>query len=696
MRAHPAVLMTVALVIAALMAAPARAAGGTSYTWVGNSVTAGADNHSWSDQRNWDPVGVPGDGDSVTIEQPGPGDCFAHVDAVPTVSLVDFTLLQNPGLCTTSVTGGAITVTGTFTWNGAELATPTTVSSTGTISGSNGEQGTLAADLDVTGAISLTSLTGPGALTLDAGKTLTIEPGASLESSGTNDIGGSACCTTPAKIHNLGTIAVDGGTLSLSAAQLDQWATVATTSGGTLVTSNGPVTTDSAGSYTGNGTWQLLDRSTANFAGTQTLGHDFVIDYGGLTSTFSSTLSGAATLAGTGTFSWTGGRIEAALTIAHGTRMVVNGAHTGGAERVLEGLDTTGGGPPVPVTQTNHGTIAVANGATISTAGSAHLVNAVDGAMSFAPGTEVSAQGCCTSPDRLVNAGTVSVLPTAGSGVLFSQISYQSTGTTSIAAGRTLSLIEAPNTLSSGTIVGGGVLSITGPTAISGTVALAAHTRVQLGTHGSLDGNGKLAGPGSLRWTGGALSGRPVFSPGDGIAASGADTKTVANVGGGSTPSLVRFTVPTTIAAGTTNHHDVFVLSSSRLVFAAPTTVGRFTEFDDGVLENDSAMSIHSATVAIRNYTQPSPGSLLIDVVSGGHGTVQSIGAVTLQGKLLVHNTVHPGAGSSIIVVKAQTLTGSPSCVGTSGTGAGSGHWAASQTSTQLVLHWRNGAPPHC
>lgn len=684
----------VTIVVAAVSTTPAHAAGGTSYTWVGNSTNSQADNHSWTDQRNWNPVGVPGDGDSVTIAQPGSSDCFAHVDAVPTVSLVNFTLLQNPNLCTTSVTGGAITVTGVFTWNGGKLATPTSVGS-GTISGGNGQQSTLASDLDVTGALALTGLTGQGALTVVAGTTLTIEPGASVESSGTNAIGGSACCTTPAKIHNLGTIAVDGGSLTISAAQLDQWATLATSLHGTLVTSDAPITTDSAGNYTGNGEWQLLDRSSAQLSGTQTLGPAFTIDFGGLTSTFSSTLSGTATLSGTGTFSWTGGVIEAALTIAHGVTVHVDGAHTGGAGRVLKGTDTSGN-QAVPVTQINHGRFSVGNGATITTAASAHLVNAGDGLMSFEPGTALSAQSCCTTPDRLVNAGTVSVLPTTGSSVGFSFLSYQSSGVTAIAAGRTLALTDAPDTLSTGTITGGGTMSIAGPTAIPGTVSLAAHTHVQVQPHGSLDGNGKLAGSGSLRWTGGALSGRPVLSPGDGITASGADLKTVANVGGGSTPSVVRFAARTTFAAGTSQHHDVFALSSSRLVLAAPTTVGRFTEFDDGLLENDSLLSLHSATVAIRNYTQPSTGSLLIDVVNGGHGTIQSIGTVALHGKVQVHNTVQPGAGASIVVVKAQTFTGGPSCVGTSGTGAGGGHWAATHTSTQLVLHWRRGAPPRC
>src|SRR3954452_10189957 len=72
---------TVVLVLGLMYAVPVAAhASGTTYTWVGNTQLAGADNHSWTDGRNWSPEGVPGDGDSVVIEQPSNSDCFAHVD----------------------------------------------------------------------------------------------------------------------------------------------------------------------------------------------------------------------------------------------------------------------------------------------------------------------------------------------------------------------------------------------------------------------------------------------------------------------------------------------------------------------------------------------------------------------------------------------------------------------------------------
>jgi hypothetical protein len=136
------------------------------------------------------------------------------------------------------------------------------------------------------------------------------------------------------------------------------------------------------------------------------------------------------------------------------------GAHTGGAGRVLEGLDTSAA-PAHPVSQTNHGALAIGDGAGIITAGGARLVNASDGLLQMEPGTSISAQGCCAAPDRLTNDGVFSVLPTSNGGpVVLTGISYRSGATTEIASGRTLTLTGgAPGRLDSATVNGGGRLT---------------------------------------------------------------------------------------------------------------------------------------------------------------------------------------------------------------------------------------------
>jgi hypothetical protein len=670
----------------------------TTYTWVGNSQPSGGDNHSWTDAQNWDPNGVPGDGDSVIIEQPSQDDCFAHVDAVPTVSLTNFTLAEDPALCTTSVTGGNITVEGSFQWNGGSLETPTTISANaaGTVSGSNQRRNALTAELDVFGDLTLTGTTGDGSMQILAGTTLHLEPGATLVSGGPNEIDGSACCTTPAFVRNEGTISVNGSTLTLSALGLKQQAEVATTLNGQLVTAGAVVTTDASTDYTGNGGWLLEERTAARFGGTVTIGHDFRIDFGGLNSTFSSSLGGTATLAGSGTFAWTGGVIETNLTIGHSVAVEVSGAHTGGAGRVLEGLDTSGSSSQ-PVTQTNHGTITVAGGATITTAGSARLTNASDGVLEMEPGTSLAAQGCCTSPDRLVNAGVLTVLPGSGGPAVLDAISYRSTAKTQIASGRTLSLIDgAPGTLTDATITGGGHLAVNTPVAVSGTVNLSGTTKLVLGDHGSLDGDATFGGAGSIGWTGGALSGHPVLAATGGTSISGTDQKVIANIGGGSTPSNVQLDAPTTIAAGASSAHDVINLGSSTLVLAAHTTAGAFTDFAGGTLADAAKLTIDAGTVSARNLTQRSSGVLDLNRTASAHGTVQVLEAATVHGAIAVHNTAKPGSGASMTVLKADAVTGSISCVATSGSGANTGHWAAKVTTDKVRLAWRTGKAPHC
>jgi hypothetical protein len=689
------------LVLAPSIAVPEAAqAAGTSYTWVGNTQTAGADNHSWTDARNWSPAGVPGDGDSVVIEQPSSADCFAHVDAVPTVTLTDFTLLEDPTLCTTSVTGGSISVSGTFEWNGGQLNSPTTLgaSATGTIDGSNQRLNALTQDFEVDGQLTLDGVTGSGTLQILHGELLHIAAGGSLASSGTNEIDGSACCTDPAKVSNDGTVSLGAGTLTISVAEFDQLATLATSAGGELVTTGAPVTTGATGSYTGNGRWTIENHAAAIFSGTQTLGAGFHLEFGGLTSTSTSTLGGTVTLAGTGSFDWTGGVLEAQLTIAHGVAAHVSGVHTGGAARVLQGRDSSLGGPGVPVTQTNHGTITVTAGATISTSAQAKFVNAADGVLTLAPGTSIAGQSCCVSPDRIVNAGTVKVTGATGSAVPITFLSYQSTGTTAIAAGQALQLSGgATGKLTGGTVTGGGQLDIATPVSVAGTVNVAADTTLLVDTHGTLDGTATVGGTGTMSWTGGSLIGSLTVSPSGGIAVSGTAAKTVANSSSGAA-SQVTFAAPTTIGAGTSSAHDVVGIgSASSLLLQSATAAKTFVEFAGGQLVNEGALSIGTGQLFVTALQQTAPATTAVTLAAAHNGLIHVTGTATMQGALVLHNTYQPAAGATVSVLKANAVQDSLSCIRTTGTGStgtNASHWADTSTSVQLRLKWRPGSTP--
>ena len=408
-----ALLPVLAVLATSLVAAPAGAVTGTTYTWVGSTVDPNADHHSWTDARNWSPQGVPGNGDSVIVQQPSPGQCTAHVDNVPTVTLTDFTLREDPALCGSSVHGGAITVTGTFTWNGGNLDSPTTLAagSTGTVSGANNRLDSLTQQLEVGGSLTLTGLTGTGNggnLRITAPQVLHVQPGGTLRSQGDNAVTNTSCCVNPARIVNDGTLEVDTGTLSVHAVAVDQKAVLIAMNSGRLLSTGAPVTATDGAGYTGSGSWAIENVSHARFDGTQTFGPDFHLELGGLDVDAGSTFAGTTTLAGSGTFDWTGGTLEANLTVGPSFHVNVSGAHTGNGRRVLAGTDTTVS-PVVPVTITNHGALDLGDGAAVDSASGAHVVS--DGTVTVAAGTTLGtgAGALSLTGGVLTGLGTVSM-----------------------------------------------------------------------------------------------------------------------------------------------------------------------------------------------------------------------------------------------------------------------------------------------
>lgn len=459
MRIHLLALAVAAAFVTLLPAAPAHAAG-TRFTWVGSSQDPTADNHSWTDARNWSPQGVPGNGDSVSIAQPNGSHCTAHVDNVPTVTLTDLTLRQTPDLCGTSINGGQLTVTGTFTWDGGALASPTTLAagSVGTINGTNDRQNGLAQDLDVAGSLSLTGVTGRAALLISNPSVLHVLPGGTLTSVGDNLVTFLSCCNNPARVTNDGTVAVDGGTFEVDAVAFDQDGTLTASGGGRLLSTAAPVTAGDGASYDGTGGWTIHDRSHAVVTGTQTLGPDFHLELGSLTDQSGSTLAGAAVLAGSGTFDWSGATIEADLTVAHGVTVHAAGVPTHNGRRVLQGSDTTVT-PAVPAPFTIHGRLVVDQGAEIGTAGTARLVIASDGTLSLAPGSAFDSGACCVSPDRIVNHGTVEVTDGPGSDpVVVTNVFLDSDGDVAVPTGQVLELNQVV-TVRGGTLLGTGTLA---------------------------------------------------------------------------------------------------------------------------------------------------------------------------------------------------------------------------------------------
>ncbi|GAA3824276.1 hypothetical protein [Nocardioides panacisoli] len=455
--------MAVMAAFVALLPAPAHAAGGTSYTWIGSSQDPAADNHSWTDARNWSPNGVPGNGDSVSIAQPNGTHCTAHVDDVPTVTLAGFRLLQTPDLCGTSINGGQITVTGTFTWDGGVLNTATTVAAgaAGTIGGTNGELDVLSQNLDVGGTLGLSGLPGTSTTPGDPGTpalrivnpfVLHVLPGGTLTSTGDNKVNFLSCCNNPARITNEGTVAVDGGTFEVDAVAFDQDGTISASNGGRLLSTAAPVTAGDGASYEGSGSWTIHDHSHAVLSGTQMLGPDFHLELGTPEDQAGGTLQGTAVLEGTGTFDWSGTTIEAALTVAHGVTLRASGEPPNNGRRILAGMD---GSVPTPLTV--HGRFVVDDGAVIGTGVHSLIEIASDGTLSLAPGSSINGDSCCVSPDQVVNHGTL-VVP-SGTGVAdIHNEALDSDGTISLADDAVVQA-NLGVTLSGGTLLGAGTVA---------------------------------------------------------------------------------------------------------------------------------------------------------------------------------------------------------------------------------------------
>jgi len=566
-------------------------ASGTSYTWIGNSQSPSADNHSWTDPDNWEPNGIPGTGDSVKIDAPDPLHCTVGVDGIPAVSLSSLTVTATG--CGTTLTGGPITVTGSFVWDGGRLNGDLTVDGTGSVSGLNSHLNTLNGNLTIGGTMTLSHLADSGAsnqggLRIIDPHSLHVLGSGILTSSGTNAIQYLACCVNPATIVNDGTMQISGGDLTVHAVEVEQNGTLETAAGADLVDDGAPATAADGASYSGAGRWLVEDVGALTLAGTQTLGSGFHLALGdGQTG---ATLGGTATLTGPGGVDWIGGTIQGHLTIAHGTTLSASGTTNNNGKRFLSGSTSAGAS-----TLTNHGSISFADGAGMMTGYVAKLTNSSDGRISLAPGTTFSTLGCCVNPNKVINAGGQLVVPSGSSTdpVLLDGVAYEDTaGTASIHAGDTLQLNEAPSSLTGTSVSGGGTLGIAAPTSVSGTDTIGSGSTLALSTGGSLDGTATVGGSGRTTWTGGSVSGQVTIATSGGVTASGTDLKTIANIAGGPTPSKVTLKVPFSIAAGTADHHDTVDVGQSALYLTGTTTLADNTDLTDGTVRNSGRLTV--------------------------------------------------------------------------------------------------------
>lgn len=630
----------------------------TSYTWVGSSQDPHADNHSWTDPLNWDPQGVPKDGDSVAIAPPDGDHCAAHVDGVPAVQLQQFTLTV-AGFCSASVTGGPVEVSKLMTWDSGVIDTPVVVDAGGQALITGGEDKELSQNFTVDGTLSLVGAT----VQLDDPHSVSVDPGGTLESAGDSLITFQRCCGDPAHVLNKGTVSVTG-TLQIDAVQFDQRGTVALGSGDVLQLTKAPMTASNGARYTGSGRMRIWTQTDAVMNGKQNLGKGFHLELGDDGSSGAS-LGGTATFTGTGTFDWSGGTLMANLTIAHGVKTVLSGANDGNGRRLLFGQDTSSG-KGVRATVTAHGPIVVDQHANLFTQYRAHLVVAADGSLSLAPGTGIDASTCCTRPDTITNDGGTIGVPadTAGDGpAVLDGVAYAATGgTTSIAKGAELQLTGRPRSaLSDTTITGGGMLTVIDPTTVAKTVTVDSGTTLHLaGSYGSLDGTATVGGEGTVLWTGGALSGHLTIGAKGGLTLSGDETKEVDKIHGGRKASTVTVTAPMTMAKGTKTAANPLDAGGSSMTFGGKTTINAYAELVDGRLTNTGTLAFTAGakgTVDVDyNVVLVNQGTLALQSGTvAANGIIRQASGTTTLGS---GTTLSLGYSSHPLSVTGGTLTG--------------------------------------
>jgi hypothetical protein len=298
------------------------ACSGTSYTWTGNG-----DASSWGNAKNWNPNGVPGACAADSVDIP----IEANIAGMPTTTLASLTVDASAG-SDGSLAGGTVTVTGHFELDGGALAATVDLplGATGTIGGPGNSKGIgdsgigLPGQINVSGTLELNDLSGTGGSLFLGGSgsrgVIDVASGATLTSTGTDNIDANCCDTQNGTLMNSGTVDVTDGTLGLFGAEFQQSSAVVVGSGA-LLDDDAPVTLASGSSYSGMGRMLLdLNARPAMLAGNISLGSGFNLELGPQACT-----EGTSTISGAGSFDFTGGNLTGHLTIAKGTTMHVTG-----------------------------------------------------------------------------------------------------------------------------------------------------------------------------------------------------------------------------------------------------------------------------------------------------------------------------------------------------------------------------------
>jgi outer membrane autotransporter protein len=534
--------------------------------------------------------------------------------------------LNDDAGATTTLNGGTLTITG-----GGTVAGVVAGSGNLTVNG-----GTL--------ALSNTANTAGGTLTVSTGTLVLGSWGGSVNNSSVVDLQSTAAVS--GTFTNSGTITnstngafgltgldefVSNGTINAGSGSLNVSAANVTFQNG--YTSSGTVT------FTGSGT--LTEERTAGNAPA------YSGDYGStnLATNAAGVFATSGSVTTTGNFTQNSSEtvtIAAGDTLTAGT-ITVNAGSGGisvGAGSTLAGTGNT---------LNNAAFIAVAAGGSVTDAGAVN--NLAAGTITFADGGTLAADTDVSGDEGISNAGTLNIngtstvtASTGGSGI------FSNTGTTTVAAGATLSVAGIGAT--GLTNASGGLLTLNG--ALTGNLSALAGSTTNVASTGSVSGTTTNAGTLS---SGGTLTGA-VTNTGALTLSGGSLGATLDNAGTGT----VNVTGSTSVTGNVTNTSA----SATAVTVAAGMTLTTPLLDNDagtvalngalvGALDNASGATVNVASTGSVSGTSTNAGTMS----SGGTltGAVANTGALTLSGGSLGATLGNAGTGT-VNVTGSTSVTG--------------------------------------
>ncbi|WP_407051591.1 autotransporter-associated beta strand repeat-containing protein [Methyloraptor flagellatus] len=502
---------------------------------------------------------------------------------------------------TVNLTGGSLTLSGSSYLNfGSGTGTFNLSGGSFTVGGTNGIRGTGAFNFDGGTLVAGAGLTTSNAMTINAGKTATINTnGNTATLSGVLSGSGALTKTGTGSLILSGTNTYSGGT---------------TISAGTLQLG--------AGGTTGMVPGDITDNGDLAFNRSDDLTYSAIVSG---TGSLTQAGSGILTLSGANTFG--GGVIVSAGTLSVGSDGVM-GASTGA-------VTLAGGGILSPSAAfssgravhfgTGGGTIDIASGNDLTLTGT---LDGSGGLTKSGAGTLILSGAASYTGATTISAGSVQINGTsfssdiANSGTLFfgSDLTYAGTlsGTGTVTKNGTGTLIlSGTNTYSGGTTISAGTVQIAADAALgSGSLTLSGGTLTSTATFSSSRDATLSSGSTISVATGTVLTLTGVLGGTGGLTASGAGTLVLSGTN--------TYTGGTTISAGTLQIASNTALGSGALSLGGGTlsTTGTFTFNRNVTLTSSSAVSVATGTTLT-----------LSGVVSGGGGlTTNGAGTLVLSG----------------------------------------------------------------